>query len=40
MPNIQNDPNDKKGVRSLNLSVACGIAVYEAHKQISFQNSN
>ena len=39
MPNIQNDPNDKKGVRSLNLSVACGIAVYEAHKQISFQNS-
>ena len=29
-----------KGVRSLNLSVACGIAIYEAHKQINSQNSN
>ena len=38
MPNLQNEPNDQKGVRSLNLSVACGIAIYEAHKQISFQN--
>tara|TARA_B100000123_G_scaffold56755_1_gene39473 strand:+ start:447 stop:917 length:471 start_codon:yes stop_codon:yes gene_type:complete len=36
MPNLQNEPNDQKGVRSLNLSVACGIAIYEAHKQISF----
>ena len=40
MPNLQTGTNDKKGVRSLNLSVACGIAVYEAHKQINFQNSN
>ena len=40
MPNLQNGNNDKKGVRSLNLSVACGIAIYEAHKQINFQNSN
>ena len=40
MPNIQNGPNEQKGVRSLNLSVACGIAIYEAHKQINFQNPN
>jgi tRNA (cytidine/uridine-2'-O-)-methyltransferase len=40
MPNLQTGTNDKKGVRSLNLSVACGIAVYEAHKQINFQNIN
>jgi len=40
MPNLQNESIDQKGVRSLNLSVACGIAIYEAHKQISFQNSN
>ena len=40
MPNLQNATNDQKGVRSLNLSVACGIAIYEAHKQINFQNSN
>ena len=26
-----------KGVRSLNLSVACGIAIYEANKQILFE---
>ena len=39
MPNIQSGTNDKKGVRSLNLSVACGIAIYEANKQINFQNS-
>ena len=38
MPNLQNGTNHKKGVRSLNLSVACGIAIYEAHKQINFQN--
>ena len=40
MPNIQGGTNDIKGVRSLNLSVACGIAIYEAHKQINFQKSN
>ena len=40
MPNLQTKENDKKGVRSLNLSVACGIAIYEAHKQINFQNGN
>ena len=40
MPNIQTGNNDQKGVRSLNLSVACGIAIYEANKQINFQNSN
>ena len=38
MPNLQTGKNDQKGVRSLNLSVACGIAIYEAHKQINFQN--
>ena len=36
MPNLQTSKNDQKGVRSLNLSVACGIAIYEAHKQINF----
>ena len=40
MPNLQTGDNDQKGVRSLNLSVACGIAIYEAHKQINFQNCN
>ena len=40
MPNLNAGSNKKKGVRSLNLSVACGIAVYEAHKQINFQNAN
>ena len=40
MPNLQTATNDQKGVRSLNLSVACGIAIYEAHKQINFQNGN
>ena len=40
MPNLQSGNNDQKGVRSLNLSVACGIAIYEAHKQINFQNDN
>ena len=40
MPNLQIGSNEKKGVRSLNLSVACGIAIYEAHKQINFQNGN
>ena len=39
MPNIQT-ANHQKGVRSLNLSVACGIAIYEAYKQINFQNGN
>jgi len=40
MPNLQTENNDQKGVRSLNLSVACGIAIYEAHKLINFQNGN
>ncbi len=40
MPNLETSKNIKKGVRSLNLSVACGIAIYEAHKQINFQNHN
>ena len=40
MPNLQTGTNHQKGVRSLNLSVACGIAIYEAHKQINFQNGN
>ena len=40
MPNLETENNDQKGVRSLNLSVACGIAIYEAHKQINFQNGN
>ena len=40
MPNLQTGAKDQKGVRSLNLSVACGIAIYEAHKQINFQNGN
>jgi tRNA (cytidine/uridine-2'-O-)-methyltransferase len=40
MPNLQPSNNDQKGVRSLNLSVACGIAIYEAHKQLNFQNTN
>ena len=38
MPNLQNETNNQKGVRSLNLSVACGIAIYESHKQINFKN--
>ena len=40
MPNLQSCTKDQKGVRSLNLSVACGIAIYEAHKQINSQNGN
>ena len=40
MPNLQTGSNDQKGVRSLNLSVACGIAIYEANKQINFENDN
>ena len=40
MPNLESPNNNKKGVRSLNLSVACGIAIYEAHKQLNFQNDN
>ena len=35
MPNKASDLNNHIGVRSLNLSVACGIALYEAHKQIN-----
>ncbi len=40
MPNNELISKNKKGVRSLNLSVACGIAIYEAYKQINFQNGN
>ena len=40
MPNLQTESYEQKGVRSLNLSVACGIAIYEAHKQIKFKNDN
>ena len=40
MPNLQTGRIDHGGVRSLNLSVACGIAIYEAHKQINLQNDN
>ena len=40
MPNLDTGNKDQKGVRSLNLSVACGIAIYEAHKQINFQKGN
>ena len=40
MPNVSLSNNDKKGVRSLNLSVACGIAIYEANKQINIQSGN
>ena len=35
MPNKASDIEEKDGVRSLNLSVACGIALYEAHKQLN-----
>ena len=35
MPNLVIPEKNNKGVRSLNLSVACGIALYEAHKQIN-----
>ena len=35
MPNKASEINNNVGVRSLNLSVACGIALYEAHKQIN-----
>ena len=34
MPNLDDDNRNMKGVRSLNLSVTCGIAIYEANKQI------
>ena len=40
MPNLDLPNKQTKGVRSLNLSVACGIAIYEAHKQINFLNTN
>ena len=40
MPNLELSHNEEKGVRSLNLSVACGIAIYEANKQINFQNGS
>ena len=40
MPNLELPNKVSKGVRSLNLSVACGIAIYEAYKQINFKNGN
>ena len=40
MPKVELSNNDPKGVRSLNLSVACGIAIYEAYKQINSKNAN
>ena len=40
MPNLELNDTDKKGVRSLNLSVACGIAIYEANKQINNRQDN
>ena len=40
MPKVALSNNDTKGVRSLNLSVACGIAIYEAYKQINSKNAN
>ncbi len=38
MPNKASDKKPSDGVRSLNLSVACGIALYEAHKQLCETN--
>ena len=38
MPNVELSKKRGEGVRSLNLSVACGIALYEAYKQINFKN--
>ncbi len=35
MPNKASEIIKNDGVRSLNLSVACGIALYEAHKQLN-----
>ena len=35
MPNKASEIKGNDGVRSLNLSVACGIALYEAQKQIN-----
>jgi len=35
MPKKVRNINLKDGVRSLNLSVACGIAIYEANKQLT-----
>ena len=38
MPNLEISNNYQKGVRSLNLSVACAIAIYEANKQLNFNS--
>ena len=35
MPRKDSGKGLNDGVRSLNLSVACGIAIYEANKQIT-----
>ena len=40
MPNLELSNYEEIGVRSLNLSVACGIAIYEAYKQINSHNNN
>ncbi len=40
MPNLEIPNNAQRGVRSLNLAVSCGIAVYEANKQLGYQFSN
>ena len=34
MPKKETDSKLRDGVRSLNLSIACGIAIYEANKQL------
>ena len=35
MPKKEQNSRLRDGVRSLNISVACGIAIYEAHKQLN-----
>ena len=35
MPKKEQSSKLRDGVRSLNISVACGIAIYEAHKQLN-----
>tara|TARA_B100000965_G_C19128379_1_gene556387 strand:- start:44 stop:526 length:483 start_codon:yes stop_codon:yes gene_type:complete len=38
MPKKEQNSKLRDGVRSLNISVACGIAIYEAHKQLNKKN--
>ncbi len=40
MPNVASPLNNNDGVRSLNLSVACGIGLYEAYKQVNKISNN